>query len=326
MPRYLASSHRDDEFASSRWDDESSAASRWDAPARPRNFGAGRRSRWEHTDTDPTPRRAPVPATDPDGPPEGARWSTWDDIGVPHGPEPHPDWVVTGLGAIDYELGILKTGKEADVFLVQRAVPGTDSTTLMAAKRYRSSEHRMFHRDAGYVEGRRVRESRMNRAMAKRTAFGRELLSGQWAVAEFEVLSMMWRAGAPVPYPVQLDGTELLLEFIGNADGTAAPRLAQFRGSQDELADLWRQCVDVMCLLAATGYAHGDLSAYNLLVHDGRLVVIDVPQAIDIVANPRGPAFLRRDADNVCSWFSRHGVAADPADLTERLLDEARMT
>ncbi|MGI8533052.1 MAG: serine protein kinase RIO [Geodermatophilaceae bacterium] len=281
-------------------------------------------SRWD--DANPTPRRTPSPATDPDGPSEGDRWSTWDDVGVPHGPEPHPDWVVTGLGTIDYELGILKTGKEADVFLVQRAIPGTDTTTLMAAKRYRSSEHRMFHRDAGYVEGRRVRESRMNRAMSKRTAFGRELLSGQWAVAEFEVLSMMWRAGAPVPYPVQLDGTELLLEFIGDADGTAAPRLAQFRGSPDELADLWRQCVDVMCLLAAAGYAHGDLSAYNLLVHDGRLVVIDVPQAIDIVANPRGSAFLRRDADNVCAWFGRHGVAADPADLTERLLDEARMT
>jgi len=283
-----------------------------------------RRTRWD--DAEPRTRRVPRPTIEyDDGPPEGARWSTWDDIGIPHGPEPHPDWVVTALGAIDHELGVLKTGKEADVFLVERSVPGTGIGTLMAAKRYRGSEHRMFHRDAGYVEGRRVRESRMNRAMAKRTDFGRDLLSGQWAVAEFEVLSMMWRAGAPVPYPVQLDGTELLLEFIGDPDGTAAPRLAQFRGTPEEIHDLWDQCVDLMCLLAAAGYAHGDLSAYNLLVHEQRLVVIDVPQAIDVVANPRGPEFLRRDADNVCSWFRRQGVAADPADLTERLLDEARM-
>jgi len=55
------------------------------------------------------------------------------------------------------------------------------------------------------------------------------------------------------------------------------------------------------------------------------LVVIDVPQAIDIVANPRGPEFLRRDAENVCKWFSSRGMAADAADLTVRLLDEARM-
>ena len=39
------------------------------------------------------------------------------------GPEPRPDWVVTSQGAIDTELGILKTGKEADVFLLERADP-----------------------------------------------------------------------------------------------------------------------------------------------------------------------------------------------------------
>jgi len=302
LPRYRAPSN---------WNDEPTSTAR--------------RSRWD--DDDPTPpRRTPKPTQeDLNGPPEGARWSTWDDIGIPHGPEPHPEWVVQALGAIDHELGILKTGKEADVHLVERSVPDTDIGVLMAAKRYRGSEHRMFHRDAGYVEGRRVRESRMNRAMAKRTEFGRELLSGQWAYAEFTLLGDLYTLGAPVPYPVQLDGTEILMEFIGDPDGTAAPRLAQYRGTTEQLQDLWEQCVQVMCLLAAAGYAHGDLSAYNLLVHEGRLVVIDVPQALDIVANPRGPQFLRRDADNVCKWFSSHGVPADPDDLTERLLDEARM-
>ena len=80
--------------------------------------------------------------------------------------------MVTELGAVDTELGMLKTGKEADVFLVRRAVPDTDRSCLLAAKRYRDTEHRMFHRDAGYLEGRRVRRSRENRAMANRTAFG----------------------------------------------------------------------------------------------------------------------------------------------------------
>ena len=51
--------------------------------------------------------------------------------------------------------------------------------------------------------------------MATRTAFGRELIAGQWAVAEFAVLSRLWSAGAAVPYPVQLLGTELMMEFIG---------------------------------------------------------------------------------------------------------------
>jgi RIO kinase 1 len=155
-------------------------------------------------------------------------------------------------------------------------VPDTPGT-LLAAKRYRPAERRMFHRDAGYTEGRRVRRSRETRAMARRTEFGRELLAGQWAAAEFAALSALWPIEAPVPYPVQLTGTELMLEFIGEVDGTAAPRLAQYRMSGGDAADLFEQCRTAMHILACAGYAHGDLSAFNLLVHRGRLVMIDLP-------------------------------------------------
>ncbi|HZX04511.1 MAG TPA: serine/threonine protein kinase, partial [Kribbella sp.] len=51
------------------------------------------------------------------------RWSTWLDVERgSRGPEPRPEWVVTEQAAIDTELGVLKTGKEADVFLLERAV------------------------------------------------------------------------------------------------------------------------------------------------------------------------------------------------------------
>jgi RIO kinase 1 len=118
---------------------------------------------------------------------------------------------------------------------------------------------------------------------------------------------------------VQLSGTELMMEFIGDEDGTAAPRLAQCRPSPSELADLFEQCVAAMRLLARTGHAHGDLSAYNLLVHKdplvpqaslaGRLVMIDLPQVVDLVANPQGPDFLHRDCENVCRWFASRGLS-----------------
>ena len=55
---------------------------------------------------------------------DGQRWSTWLSVEpLCRGPEPRPDWVVTSQGAIDTELGVLKTGKEADVHLVERADP-----------------------------------------------------------------------------------------------------------------------------------------------------------------------------------------------------------
>ena len=79
-------------------------------------------------------------------------------IPTQRGPRPHPDWLVTDLAAVDTELGILKTGKEADVFLLERAVPGDpEQAVVMAAKRYRGEEHRSFHRSAAYTEGRRTR-------------------------------------------------------------------------------------------------------------------------------------------------------------------------
>ena len=47
------------------------------------------------------------------------------------------------------------------------------------------------------------------------------MAAGQWAWAEWEALTRFWVAGVPVPYPVQIDGTEILMEFIG-IDGEAA--------------------------------------------------------------------------------------------------------
>ncbi|HEV7979539.1 serine protein kinase RIO [Amycolatopsis sp.] len=251
----------------------------------------------------------------------GDRWSTWDD--AVQGPKPRPDWVLTELAAVDTELGVLKTGKEADVHLIRRDLPDTGRGSLLAAKRYRSDEHKLFHRDAGYLEGRRVRRSREMRAMESRSAFGRNLIAEQWAAAEFTFLSRLWSAGAPVPYPVQQHGIELLLEFLGDDDGVAAPRLAQVRPEPDELRDLWYQTTSALEMLAGQGLAHGDLSAYNLLVHKGRIVVIDVPQAVDIVANPRGFEFLARDVRNIARWFGQRGLdprAGDP----ERLIADLR--
>jgi RIO kinase 1 len=262
-----------------------------------------------------------------DGLPEGDRWSTWDQsTPTERGPKPHPKWLVTDLAAVDYELGILKTGKEADVYLLRRGVPGTDRSCLLAAKRYRDAGHRQFHRDAGYLEGRRVRESRVNRAVANRSDFGRQAIAGQWAYAEFNALLQLYNARVPVPYPVQILGTEILLEFIGDADGTGAPRLAETRPEPAERASLWSQLVQAMTTLAGAGLAHGDLSPYNLLVHHGRLVMIDLPQVVDVVANPNGRSFLDRDAKNVATWFARAGHPdADPEALARKLAEEARL-
>ncbi|HCT81308.1 MAG TPA: RIO-like kinase [Micromonosporaceae bacterium] len=264
-------------------------------------------------------------------PEHGDRWSTWD-LSSPteRGPLPYPEWLVTELAAVDTEHGVLKTGKEADACLITRAVPGTDRSCLLVAKRYRSHDHRMFHRDSGYLEGRRDKESRVNRAMAKRTDFGKQAIAGQWAMAEFGALGHLWQVCEQlgvqpfVPYPVQILGTEVLMEYVGSPDGTAAPRLAAVRGEDKEIRALWEQMLSALTVMARAGYTHGDLSPYNLLVHDGRLIVIDLPQIVDLVANPQGRRFLERDVHNVVSWFVARGLSdVDEVAIVAELLAEA---
>ena len=257
------------------------------------------------------------PDSDPETDLEEPAWSTYTDAA--HGPRPLPSWVITSPAAVDTDLGVMKTGKEADVSLLRRAHDGRE--VLLAVKQYRDAQHRMFHRDAGYLEGRRVRRSRETRAMATRTEFGRDLISGQWAAAEFAVLTRLWSVGAAVPYPVQLLGTELMMEFIGDSGpGTAAPRLAQLRPDRREADALFDQLRAVLIAVTECGLAHGDLSPYNILVDHGRLVLIDLPQAVDLVGNPQGFDFLHRDCRNVCTWFEARGVRADADDLRDELL------
>ena len=264
-----------------------------------------------------------VPTFSDAEPGDGQRWSTWPAITPSErGPHPWPDWVVTSAAAIDTELGILKTGKEADVFLIERAVPDEPAqSVLLAAKRYRSAEHRDFHRSSAYREGRVERRSRDQRAVERGTAYGRSVAAVAWSYAEFAALSRMYELGVAVPYPVQVNGTELLLEFIGEGM-TAAPRLAQSDAAGGELAELFEQVVEIVLGFARAGCAHGDLSPYNLLVHRGRVVVIDLPQLVDVIANPNGMALLERDCRNVCAWFARRGLERDADELFARAVGE----
>ncbi|WP_426244037.1 serine protein kinase RIO [Nocardioides sp. LHG3406-4] len=252
------------------------------------------------------------------------RWSTWMSVEpLSRGPEPRPDWVVTSQGAIDTDLGILKTGKEADVFLLERADPlEPEAGVIMAAKRYRDTNHRTFHRAASYTEGRSMKRSRDERALKRKSTFGRLVAAGEWAVSEWGALTRLWELGVPVPYPVQIDGTEILMEWITH-DGETAPRLAQTRPAPDLLASYYDQLRDTLATMAQAGVVHGDLSPYNTLAAGDRLVVIDLPQMVDLVGNPQGMDYLMRDCTNMCTWFRARGLEVDEQDLFAELMAHA---
>ncbi|MBZ3900359.1 serine protein kinase RIO [Streptomyces griseiscabiei] len=260
---------------------------------------------------------------------DGRRWSTWHDVErLCQGPEPRPAWVVTSQGAVDTELGILKTGKEADVHLVERADPHDPAAgVVMAAKRYRSPERQTFHRSASYTEGRSMKRSRDERALKRKSTFGRQLAADEWAVSEWGALVRLWSLGLPVPYPVQIDGTEILMEWITvvDEDGTVAtaPRLAQTRPSPELLESYFGQLTDALATMVQNGVVHGDLSAYNILAAGERVVVIDLPQIVDLVGNHNAMTFLQRDCANICDWFRSRGLDVDEHALFAELIAHA---
>jgi RIO kinase 1 len=124
------------------------------------------------------------------------------------------------------------------------------------------------------------------------------------------MLTRAWRAGASVPYPVELTDDGVLMEFIGDAQ-SAAPRLAVAGLGPDALRSAREQLLASLRRLVTAQVVHADLSVYNLLWWEGRLVLIDFPQAIDATTNPAGPELLHRDLENVGTWFGRRGIPID---------------
>ncbi|GAA4922001.1 serine/threonine-protein kinase RIO1 [Nonomuraea thailandensis] len=145
-------------------------------------------------------------------------------------------------------------------------MPGTDRVCLPAAERYRSAEHRLFHRDAGYLEGRRTRDDRMNRAVAGRTAFGKQVIAAQRAVAEFSALRRLGELECRCRTRVQIVGTEILHEFAGTPGGYAAPRLAQ--ADEGPGAFLDRDARNVATWFAAKGVTDADPDALATLLRE----------------------------------------------------------
>ena len=248
---------------------------------------------------------------------------------------PPPEWLVDEPYN-DVNLGPIRSGKEAQIDLIERT--GADGRTcLLALKRYvprkvttkgaleeagfeRAST---FRHDVEYREGRQFRKSRDRRAVERMSTYGKKLLQNRWTGHEHMVTERLWHAGVNVPYPVGYGEERYLLEFVGDR-GQAAPQLGQARLTGDDLQTAADQIVDGLHRMVATGFVHGDLSAYNLLWWHDRVWFIDLPQAIDLAANPQGLNYLHRDVANIAEWINRRGrpegIEIDPEELFAELV------
>jgi RIO kinase 1 len=200
-------------------------------------------------------------------------------------------------GIIDEVLGRLQSGKEADVFRVRYR------GEVVAAKVYKDREQRSFKHNASYKEGRKVRNSRTQRAMDKGSRFGRDEAEDAWKSSEATTLQLLHGHGVRVPTPVLFYDGVLLMQLVTDAHGDDAPRLIDAPIDPAHAGALYRdvrrQIVGMLCC----DLIHGDLSPYNVLLGAAGPTLIDFPQTLSAAHNSQSERFFHRDFDNILRFF-----------------------
>ncbi len=202
-------------------------------------------------------------------------------------------------GLIDEVLRPLMSGKEASVYVVRCG------SELRCAKVYKEANKRGFRQAAEYQEGRKVRNSRDARAMAKGSKYGRREREESWQNAEVAALFRLANAGVRVPKPYDfLDGV-LLMELVSDGEGDAAPRLNDVDLTPEDAREFHGFMIGEIVKMLCAGLVHGDLSEFNVLLDPYGPVIIDLPQAVDAAGNNHAFRMLERDVGNMAEYFGQ---------------------
>jgi RIO kinase 1 len=202
-------------------------------------------------------------------------------------------------GMIDEVVRPLMSGKEASVYIVRCG------DELRCAKVYKEANKRSFRQAAEYQEGRKVRNSRDARAMAKGSKYGRKGQEDAWQNAEVAALFRLAAAGVRVPKPYDfLDGV-LLMELVDDGEGDAAPRLNDVDLSPEDAREFHAFMIGEIVKMLCAGLVHGDLSEFNVLLAPDGPVIIDLPQAVDAAGNNHAFSMLERDVGNMAEYFGQ---------------------
>ncbi|MEI6302374.1 MAG: PA4780 family RIO1-like protein kinase [Betaproteobacteria bacterium] len=202
-------------------------------------------------------------------------------------------------GLVDEVVRQLMSGKEAIVYVVRCG------DEVRCAKVYKEADKRAFRQAVSYTEGRKVKNSRRERAMQKGTRYGRKEQEAAWQSAEVDALHQLARAGVRVPQPYNFLEGVLLMELVTDAEGNAAPRLNDIALSPELAREYHGFLIAQVVRMLCAGIVHGDLSEFNVLVGAEGPVIIDLPQAVNAAGNNAAKAMLERDVTNLATYFGQ---------------------
>lgn len=203
-------------------------------------------------------------------------------------------------GAIDSVEGIINEGKESVILLARL---GEDKRIIKAYKVNATN----FHNMQKYILG----DSRFHGIKRDKRS-----VVYAWCKKEFSNLSRAKKAGVSVPKPYAFTSNALILELIGKD----APAPALNKASIDDPKKVLDEIVrEIRKLYHGAGLVHADLSQFNILMDNEKVVLIDFGQAV-LLDHPLAEEFLQRDIKNICRYFSKLGVKCDNDEVLKEVI------
>ncbi|QGN08033.1 serine protein kinase RIO [Halorhabdus sp. CBA1104] len=200
-------------------------------------------------------------------------------------------------GHIDAFGAPISTGKEANVYT---ALGPEDTEVAVKVYRINASD---FKDMRGYLDGDPRFEG---------IGSDKKKVVTAWVRKEFANLRRAKEAGVRVPEPIAVERNVLVMEYIATDAEGRAKRLNEVHIENPETA--FEVLREYMRRLYDAGLVHGDLSEYNVVFHEGQLVVIDLGQAVTVLS-PNADDFLQRDCANVANFFAGLGVEVTAEEL-----------
>ena len=205
-----------------------------------------------------------------------------------------------GQGYFDELLHLISLGKEGNVFLAQK---GEDFVCVKIYRLQSCDFNRMYDylkMDPKYLN------------LSKRR---REVVFA-WAQKEYRNLITLYEHHIKVPKPLAYDHHVLVMELIGDEDGTPAKQLLKEYPSEPKA--FFDKIVEYMKIMQKEKMVHGDLSESNILNFHDEPVIIDVSQTTSS-KNFRFNEYLRRDCKNLTTFFKKLGIETDEDTLFKEI-------
>ncbi|MBW6461887.1 MAG: serine protein kinase RIO [DPANN group archaeon] len=196
--------------------------------------------------------------------------------------------------------GIIKSGKEGQVFNAL-----ADDDTPIAVKIY-MIETSSFQKMQDYIKGDRRFFSIGN---------NKKKLVYAWCAKEYRNLKKVHTSGVSSPNPIAFMGNILIMELVTD-NGLPAKHLAKTKlDNPKEMFDMVLS--EMKKFYFDAGLVHADLSEFNIIIREGKPVIIDVGQSV-LLNHPMAKQFQRRDVENIVQFFNKFDLNLDP----EKVLKE----